>query len=118
MRYYKLGILAYISEGRTLDNNEKVIREFNECEPLGNRHLKVITECAVGNVCKVKKPEDMQRMVQEVRSMRRKLNNCIYGLEGDITHDILVEKDDDHHHSTKSYVHDLEEEPSEHGLAL
>lgn len=85
-------VMAYAEEGETLDGSEKYAKEFNEVIGLGERHIKIILDCAVGGVCKVKKPEDMQRMIQEVRVLRKELNQKIYGLVGDVTHDILVEQ--------------------------
>lgn len=116
LKHFNL-ILAYVEEGKTLDGSHKFIKTFEEIVPLINKHLKIVVECSVSNICRVKKPADMQRMIQEVRSLRRSLNQRIYGLEGDITHDILVEKDEDFHESEHRHAGDPKEE-SEHTLAL
>lgn len=103
-KHHKL-VMAYAEEGMTLDNNDMVRRELSDAEELSRKHLHIVVECTIGNKCKVKKPEDMQRMVQEVRALRRKLNMKVYGLEGDITHDILVD-DHSHYRDLDKYVHE------------
>lgn len=101
-------VLGYEEEGRTLDGNAKFQKDLHEVEDLANRHLKTVVECAVGNTCKVKKPEDMARMIAEVRTLRRRLNQRIYGLEGDITHDVFEQErkeDKKEEHAGHSGVH-------------
>jgi hypothetical protein len=89
-------VAAYAEEGKTLDNAAKFQGLFNDAIALRNEHFKTIIGCAVDNVCKIKTPEDMMRMIQQVRQLRRKFNRETYDMEGDVTHDILVDHDNRH----------------------
>lgn len=80
-------VLAYAEEGMTLDNYKEVTDLLDKALVVGNRHLKIILECTVGNKCKVKSNDDLMRMLQEVRSLRKEISVRIYGLVGDVTHD-------------------------------
>ena len=86
-------VLAYAEEGLTLDNYKEVKDLLEKATKIANRHLKIIIECSTENKCRVKNDDDMMRMLQEVRSLRKEISMRIYGLVGDVTHDAFDVRD-------------------------
>jgi hypothetical protein len=104
-------VMAYAEEGLTLDNYKKVADLLNGALEVGHRHFKVIVDCAVGGQCRVKKQEDLMKMLQEVRSLRKEISVRIYGLVGDVTHDAF-DRHEAHDNGEHEDIHTLDKRHS------
>jgi hypothetical protein len=95
-------ILAYNEEGASLDNADKVHDLFVIVHDEIPKILAIVRNCAVGDRCDIKRPEDMDNLVQSVRHLRREVGKAIYGIDSDVVHDIT---DESAHRQT--YEHEL-----------
>ena len=95
-------IRGYAEEGLTLDNANLIRPELEETIEIIDKHLKLVLSCAdESGHCRIRSQKDVDTMIQEVRNLRRKINIKVYGLEGDVTHDILAKNGIEghaHHH--------------------
>jgi hypothetical protein len=80
-------VIAYTEEGLALDNALKHKKLSDEIIDMMRNHLKIVLGCTTGNMCKIKNPEDLMRMVKEARALRRKIGIELYGLDTDVATD-------------------------------
>ena len=92
-------VIAYTEEGLALDNAAKYTELSADIIDTMQKHLKVVLQCTNGNVCKVKDQKDMLRMMQEVRSLRRRIGVELYGIDSDVASDAEGEHSFMHKHS-------------------
>ncbi len=76
-------IRAYADEGMTLDHSDKYMQFLKASYDLAEKHLDIVVGCIEEGECKVKSEEDIHRMIQEVRELRREINMALYGMVGD-----------------------------------
>ncbi len=101
-------IRAYAEESLGLDNAITYKAAIERVLAFANNHIKIITDCIVDDDrCIIKTEKDKEKMIMQVRSLRRELNVLIYGLAGDL----IYESDDKH---TVDALNDKFDEYAEH----
>lgn len=79
-------IRAYATEGFSLDNANKIMPLLKECAKFSDDLIQVLSVCMVGDAkeCRIHSNKDLERLVDQARSLRRKVNLEVYGLRGDL----------------------------------
>jgi len=99
-------IEAYANEGLSLDNSLKYKEFFEDAIKLADKHKQIVVGCLdESGVCQIKNEQDINKMVQEVRMLRKELNMVLYHLAGDlvydeekaVSHDFIHEGHEHHH---------------------
>jgi len=81
-------IEAYANEGLSLDHAIQYKDFFKDVIDLAEKHKELVVGCLdEKGVCLVKSEEDINKMVQEVRMLRKELNMALYHLAGDLVYD-------------------------------
>lgn len=89
-------IRAYSREALGLNNARNFIELLKKIDEVMDKHLQIILGCAVGEKCDINDKDDMDKLVQEIRALRKEIVENIYNVS---------ELDKDHH-----YIHHDEEE--------
>ena len=89
-------IRAYAREALGLNNAKPFLQLLKEIDSIMDRHLQIILGCAVGDECDIKNDDDKNKLVQEIRALRKKIVENIYNVS---------ELDNDHHYINKEHEH-------------
>lgn len=95
-------ILAYSDEGIQLDNADEVIPDFTKVNEVMPAVLAIIRGCANGDKCEIRNADDMYKLLQSIRTLRREIGRTLYGIDSDVVHDITDEKS---HEETHEHEH-------------
>lgn len=88
-------IEAYAREGLALDHSLDVKEMLDGAIESAQKWKGIIVGCINDEgKCEIKKPEDMQNLIQEARALRRELNMSIYRMAGDL----IYENEQGHSH--------------------
>lgn len=84
-----IDIIADAREGYGLDDALEMREYLEAAESLAVGHLKEIIACTVSEDgrCTVKGREDLQRLFEETRKLRRELNLKIFGFSADLLYE-------------------------------
>jgi len=113
-------IEAYANEGLSLDHSIQYKDFFKDAIDLAEKHKELVVGCIDENgVCQVKSEEDINKMIQEVRMLRKEFNMALYHLAGDlvydeekaVSHDFTHEEHEHHHLGEEEHEHIEEEAP-------
>jgi len=112
-------IEAYANEGLSLDHAIQYKDFFKDAIDLAEKHKELVVGCLDENgVCQVKSEEDINKMIQEVRMLRKELNMVLYHLAGDLVYDEekavshdFTHEEHEHHHLGEEEEHIEEEAP-------
>jgi len=113
-------IEAYANEGLSLDHSIQYKDFFKDAIDLAEKHKELVVGCLDENgVCQVKSEEDINKMIQEVRMLRKEFNMALYHLAGDlvyddekaVSHDFRQQEEHEHHHLGEEHEHIEEEAP-------
>ncbi len=89
-------IRAYAREALGLNNAKPFLQLLKEIDSIMDRHLQIILGCAVFDKCDIKNDDDKNKLVQEIRALRKKIVENIYNVS---------ELDNDHHYINKEHEH-------------
>ena len=89
-------IRAYAREALGLNNVKPFLQLLKEIDSIMDRHLQIILGCAVFDKCDIKNDDDKNKLVQEIRALRKKIVENIYNVS---------ELDNDHHYINKEHEH-------------
>ena len=112
-------IEAYANEGLSLDHAIQYKDFFKDAIDLAEKHKGLVVGCLDENgVCQVKSEEDINKMIQEVRMLRKEINMVLYHLAGDLVYDDekavshdFTHEEQEHHHLGGKEEHIGEEAP-------
>jgi len=112
-------IEAYANEGLSLDHAIQYKDFFKDAINLAEKHKELVVGCLdEKGVCLVKTEEDINKMIQEVRMLRKELNMVLYHLAGDLVYDEekavshdFTQEEHEHHHLGEEEEHIEEEAP-------
>lgn len=99
-------IIAYAEEGKSLDHAVQYMEFLNQAVSIMQKHKKLVLDCMKKEgVCVIKSEKDMNRIMNEVRMLRKELNMAVYHMAGDL---IYQDEKDVNHDFMKN--HDESEE--------
>jgi hypothetical protein len=112
-------IEAYANEGLSLDHAIQYKDFFKDAIELAEKHKELVVGCLdEKGVCLVKSEEDINKMIQEVRMLRKEINMVLYHLAGDLVYDEekavshdFTHEEHEHHHLGEEEEHIEEEAP-------
>lgn len=88
-------IAAYAQEGKSLDHAVQYMDFLNQAISMMEKHKKLVLGCMDDKgSCVIQSEKDMNRIMNEIRMLRKELNMAVYHMAGDLIYE--DEKGTDH----------------------